>query len=39
MKAGADIVKTKAHSTLVFIKVGDDWKITHEHFSPFKPNP
>ena len=21
-------------STMVFVKVGDDWKIVHEHFSP-----
>ena len=25
----------KARGTLVFVKSGEDWKITHEHFSPY----
>jgi hypothetical protein len=39
MKAGPDQIAAKARGTLVFVKVGDSWKITHEHFSPFKSNP
>jgi ketosteroid isomerase-like protein len=39
MKAGTDTVKAKARSTLVFVKDSGTWKITHEHFSPFKGNP
>ena len=39
MKAGTDQLSAKARSTLVFVKVGGSWKITHEHFSPFKSNP
>ena len=27
--------KGKARGTLVFVNDGNDWKITHEHFSPF----
>jgi ketosteroid isomerase-like protein len=29
----------RARSTLVFAKDGAEWKIVHEHFSPFKSNP
>ena len=29
----------RARSTLVFAKDGPEWKIVHEHFSPFKGNP
>jgi ketosteroid isomerase-like protein len=29
----------RARSTLVFAKDGPEWKIVHEHFSPFKSNP
>jgi ketosteroid isomerase-like protein len=39
MKVGADTVKARARSTLVFVKDAGAWKITHEHFSPFKANP
>jgi len=27
--------QAKAQATLVWVKVGPDWKIAHEHFSPF----
>jgi hypothetical protein len=37
--AGEAELAAKARSTLVFVKDGEDWKITHEHFSSFKPNP
>jgi ketosteroid isomerase-like protein len=29
----------RARSTLVLAKDGTEWKIVHEHFSPFKSNP
>ena len=29
----------RARSTLVFAQDGAEWKIVHEHFSPFKGNP
>jgi ketosteroid isomerase-like protein len=29
----------RARSTMVFAKDGTEWKIVHEHFSPFKGNP
>ncbi len=29
----------RARSTLVFARDGAEWKIVHEHFSPFKSNP
>ena len=29
----------RARSTMVFAKDGPEWKIVHEHFSPFKGNP
>jgi ketosteroid isomerase-like protein len=29
----------RARSTLVFAEAGAEWKIVHEHFSPFKGNP
>lgn len=31
---GADVVQIWGSTTLVFVKVDDDWKITHEHHSP-----
>ena len=39
MKMGEEAASAKARSTMVFVKDGDNWKITHEHFSPFKSNP
>lgn len=39
LKMGADKVDAKARGTMVFVKDGSEWKITHEHFSPFKANP
>ena len=39
MQLDKDKIKAKARATIVFIKDGNDWKITHEHFSPFKANP
>jgi ketosteroid isomerase-like protein len=38
-KAGADTLKRQALSTMVFVKDGGEWKITHEHFSAMKANP
>jgi ketosteroid isomerase-like protein len=38
MKAGPEQIADKARGTFVFVKVGDSWKITHEHFSLFKAN-
>ncbi len=32
-------LSVRARSTLVFAKDGPEWKIVHEHFSPFKGNP
>lgn len=32
-------LSVKARSTMVFAKDGSEWKIVHEHFSPFKDNP
>jgi ketosteroid isomerase-like protein len=37
--AGPDVIKTKARSTMVFVKDQRAWKIAHEHFSAFKSNP
>ncbi len=34
---GAAMVNKSARSTLVFVKNGGRWKITHEHHSLFKP--
>lgn len=39
IQMGQDEASAKARSTLVFVKDGNNWKITHEHFSPFKANP
>ena len=32
-------LSVRARSTMVFAKYGSEWKIVHEHFSPFKGNP
>jgi ketosteroid isomerase-like protein len=32
-KAGADTIQKKALTTLVFVRDGGEWKITHEHLS------
>jgi ketosteroid isomerase-like protein len=37
--AGSERVERKYRSTLVFVKREGNWKITHEHFSPFQPAP
>lgn len=34
-----DDVQTRARSTFVFVRDHGEWKIAHEHFSSFKPNP
>lgn len=34
-----DTIRKQAFATLVFVKVGREWKITHEHFSQAKSNP
>ena len=36
-KAGADTIQKKALTTLVFVRDGREWKITHEHLSAAKP--
>jgi hypothetical protein len=33
---GGEVVQRKERSTLVFVKDGGAWKITHEHLSPIK---
>lgn len=38
-EADGDEVRARARSTLVFVNDHGDWKIAHEHFSPFKSNP
>jgi len=38
-KSGSDAIQKKSRATLVFVKDRGAWKITHEHFSPFKSNP
>lgn len=38
-EADGDEVRARARSTLVFVRHRGDWKIAHEHFSPFKSNP
>ena len=39
LQMGEDNALAKARGTMVFVKDGDNWKITHEHFSAFKANP
>jgi len=34
-KMGDNEGTAKSRGTLVFVKLGEDWKITHEHFSPY----
>ena len=34
--SGGEVVQRKERSTLVFVKEGGAWKITHEHLSPIK---
>jgi len=34
--SGGEVVQRKERSTLVFVKEGGVWKITHEHLSPIK---
>ena len=34
-----EIVAARARTTMVFVKSGAEWLITHEHLSPFKVNP
>ena len=36
---GAERVEKKNRSTLVLVKAQGEWKIVHEHFSPFKASP
>jgi ketosteroid isomerase-like protein len=38
-KAGADTIQKKALTTLVFVRDGSEWRITHEHLSAVKPAP
>jgi ketosteroid isomerase-like protein len=37
-KAGTETIE-KTERSLVFVKDRGDWKIVHEHFSAFKPEP
>lgn len=39
LRVGKDEMATKARGTMVFLQTKDGWKIVHEHFSSFKPNP
>ena len=39
VKVDETVTPTKSRATLVFVKDQGTWKITHEHFSPFKWNP
>ena len=39
VKAAADTIEKKALTTLVFVRDGREWKITHEHLSAVKPAP
>jgi ketosteroid isomerase-like protein len=36
-KTSNERVEKQDRATLVFIKQGSEWKITHEHLSPYKP--
>jgi ketosteroid isomerase-like protein len=38
-EAGTNKVARSERSTLVFVKDAGEWKIAHEHFSPFKAQP
>jgi len=35
-EAGGATVPRKDRTTMVFVKEGGEWKITHEHLSPIK---
>ena len=37
--AEGEHIAARARSTLVFVADGNDWKVAHEHLSPFKSNP
>ena len=37
--ADGEHITARARSTLMFVADGPDWKIAHEHLSPFKSNP
>ena len=39
MRMGETPIAGRVRGTLVFAKVGNGWKIVHEHFSAFPPNP
>lgn len=39
IQIGQDQSSGSSRSTLVFVKDGSDWKITHEHFSPINDSP
>lgn len=39
MSMDGERVSALARSTLVWVLDGERWRITHEHFSPFKANP
>jgi ketosteroid isomerase-like protein len=36
-KTGTERIDKQDRATLVFVKEGAEWKITHEHLSPYKP--
>jgi ketosteroid isomerase-like protein len=38
-RVGTDTVQKKERTTLVFVKDHGDWKIAHEHLSPFQEVP
>lgn len=38
-EADGEDMSVRARSTMVFVTDRDEWKIAHEHFSPFKANP
>jgi ketosteroid isomerase-like protein len=38
-KMGEAPMAGRVRGTLVFAKIGNEWKIVHEHFSAFPPNP
>lgn len=38
-QAGTNMIEKSERSTLVFVKDRGEWKIVHEHFSAFKPQP
>ena len=39
VKLGDTPISGRLRGTLVFVKVGNDWKIVHEHFSDIPPIP